>query len=312
MIAFIDKMKDRFGVELVCRTMRAAEVGFLSSRGYRVAKSRPASARNLSDQLLSAEIARLHAENYGVYGVRKMHRLLKRQGWTIGRDQTGRLMRSQGLRGVQRSKRVFTTKSDPAGRRPTDLVQRYFRADAPRKLWVVDVTYVRTWQGFAYVAFVTDVFSRRIVGWNVAATLKADILPLQALDMAAFDAGGDLTGLTHHSDHGSNYMALVYTDRIVELGAVPSTGTVGDSLLTGYSDPDPLGRHAALVHVHSSSESPVQHVVHDGEGSPAVGEARRRMGARWRPGGPVQAGRRVSRASAGPELLTGDGAVVWV
>ena len=147
----------------------------------------------------------------------------------IGRDQTGRIMRSLGLRGVKRSKRVFTTKSDPAGRRPTDLVQRHFRADAPRRLWVVDVTYVRTWQGFAYVAFVTDVFSRRIVGWNVAATLKADILPLQALDMAAFDAGGNLTGLTPHSDHGSNYMALVYTDRIAELGAIPSTGTVGDS-----------------------------------------------------------------------------------
>lgn len=229
MIRFIDVMRDRFGVELVCRTMRAAEVGFVTARGYRAAKSRPASARALSDQLIGGEIVRLYAENYGVYGVRKMHRLLKRKGWEIGRDQTGRIMRSQGLRGVRRSKRVFTTKSDPAGRRRTDLVQRHFRAEAPRRLWVVDVTYVRTWQGFAYVAFVTDVFSRRIVGWNVAATLKADILPLQALDMAAFDAGGDLTGLTHHSDHGSNYMALVYTDRIEELGAIPSTGTVGDS-----------------------------------------------------------------------------------
>ena len=229
MIAFIDVMKDRFGVELVCRTMRAAEVGFLSSRSYRAAKSRPASARTLSDQLIGGEITRLHAENYGVYGVRKMHRLLGRQGWAIGRDQTGRLMRSLGLRGVKRSKRVFTTKSDPAGARPTDLVKRRFRADAPRRLWVVDVTYVRTWQGFAYVAFITDVYSRRIVGWNVASTLKADILPLQALDMAAFDAGGNLTGLTHHSDHGSNYMAMVYTDRIAELGAIPSTGIVGDS-----------------------------------------------------------------------------------
>ena len=110
-----------------------------------------------------------------------------------------------------------------------DLVNRRFTADAPRRLWVCDVTYVATWSGFAYVAFVTDVYSRRIVGWNVAATLKAEILPLQALDMAAWDAGGDLTGLTHHSDHGSNYMAMVYTDRVVELGAVPSTGTVGDA-----------------------------------------------------------------------------------
>jgi putative transposase len=209
--------------------MRAAEVGFVTARGYRAAKSRPASARTLSDQLIGGEIARLHAENYGVYGVRKMHRLLNRQGWATGRDQTGRIMRSLGLRGIKRGKRVFTTKSDPAGIRPTDLVKRHFCADAPRRLWVVDITYVRTWQGFAYVAFVTDVYSRRIVGWNVASTLKADILPLQALDMAAFDAGGDLTGLTHHSDHGSNYMAMVYTDRIMELGAIPSTGTVGDS-----------------------------------------------------------------------------------
>ena len=113
--------------------------------------------------------------------------------------------------------------------RPRDLVRRQFTAAAPRHLWVVDVTYVATWSWFAYVAFVTDVYSRRIVGWNVAATLKADMLPLRALDMAAWNAGGDLTGLTHHSDHGSNYMSVVYTDRIVELGARPSTGTVGDS-----------------------------------------------------------------------------------
>ena len=172
---------------------------------------------------------RLHVENYGVYGVHKMHALMKRQGWVIGRDQTGRIMRSVGLRGVKRSKRVFTTKSDPAAERPTDLVQRRFTAAAPRRLWGADVTYVAIWSGFAYVAFVTDVFSRRIVGFNVAATLKADVLPLQALDMAAWDAGDNRAGPTHHSDHGSNYMSMVYTDRIVELGATPSTGTVGDS-----------------------------------------------------------------------------------
>jgi putative transposase len=229
MIRYVDTFKDRFGVEAICRILGATECGFLTARGYRAAKTRPASARALSDRLLGAEMVRLHAENYGVYGVRKMHALMRRQGWVIGRDQTGRIMRSLGLRGVKRSKRVFTTKSDPAGVKPLDLVQRRFTAAAPRRLWVVDITYVRTWQGFAYVAFVTDVFSRRIVGFNVASTLKADILPLQALDMAAFTAGGDLTGLTHHSDHGSNYMSLVYTDRIIELGATPSTGTVGDS-----------------------------------------------------------------------------------
>ena len=209
--------------------MRATECGFMTARGYRAATTRPPSARALSDQLLGGEMLRLHTENYGVYGVRKMHALMRRQGWALGRDQTGRIMRTLGLRGVNRSKRVFTTKSDPASVKPNDLVQRRFTATAPCRLWVVDITYVRTWQGFAYVAFVTDVFARKIVGFNVASTLKADILPLQALDMAAFSTRGDLTGLTHHSDHGSNYMSLVHTDRIVELGATPSAGTVGDS-----------------------------------------------------------------------------------
>lgn len=229
MIRFIDEYRDRFGVELICRVLRPAVQGFLTSRGYRAAVGRAPSARQLRDDLLIPEVARLHAENYGVYGRRKMHALMRRQGWDIGRDQTERLMRLAGVRGVKKSKRVFTTRSDRTTTLPGDLVNRRFTADAPRRLWVCDITYVATWSGFAYVAFVTDVYSRRIVGWNVAATLKAEILPLQALDMAAWNAGGDLTGLTHHSDHGSNYMAMVYTERIVELGAVPSTGTVGDS-----------------------------------------------------------------------------------
>jgi putative transposase len=228
MIAFIDTMKDRFGVEAICRVLGATDSGFLTARGYRAAKARPPSARQLSDELLGAEIARLHGENYGVYGARKMHALMRRQGWIIGRDQTGRIMRGLGLRGVRRCKKVFTTHPDPAAARPQDLVKRQFTAVAPRRLWVADITYVRTWQGFAYVAFITDVYSRRITGWNVAATLRADILPLQALDMAAWHAG-DLAGLVHHADHGSNYLSLVYTGRIAELGATPSTGSVGDS-----------------------------------------------------------------------------------
>lgn len=194
----------------------------MTSRGYRAAKTREPSARQLRDELLVPEVARLHAENYGVYGRRKMHALLRRQGWAVGRDQTERLMRLAGVRGVKRSKRVFTTKSDAALEKPPrDLVQRRFTADAPRRLWVADVTYVATWSGFAYVAFVTDVYSRRIVGWNVASTLKADVLPLQALNMAAWAADGKLDGLIHHADHGSNYLAVVYTDRIEELGAKP-------------------------------------------------------------------------------------------
>ena len=137
------------------------------------------------------------------------------------------------MRGVKRSKKIFTTKSAPAAAKPADLVQRPFIATAPRRLWVADITHVATWSGFAYVAFIIDVYSRRIVGWNVAATLRADILPLPTLDMAAWKArcegAVDLDGLVHHADHGSNYLSIVYTDRISELGATPSTGTVGDS-----------------------------------------------------------------------------------
>jgi transposase InsO family protein len=204
-IRFIDGHKDRFGVLSLCRVLRPAVQGFLTSRGNRAVKARTPSASQLRGDLLIPEVARLHTENYGVYGRRKMHALTRRQGWDIGRDQTERLMRAAGVRGAKKSKRIFTTKSDPAAALPKDLVKRNFRADAPRRLWVVDITYVATWSGFAYVAFVTDVFSRRIVGWNVASTLKAEILPLQALDMAAWEAGGNLDGLIHHADHGSNY-----------------------------------------------------------------------------------------------------------
>ena len=207
MIRFVDERRDRFGVEFVCRVMRQAEVGFITARGYRAAKARPVSARALRDEVLLAEVVRLHRENCGVCGRRKLHALLKRQGWVVGRDQVERLMKAAGVRGVKKSKPVFTTKSDPAGIRPHDLVKRQFTAVGPRRLWVADVTYVATWSGFAYVAFVTDVYSRRIVGWNVgwnvAATLRADALPLPALDMAAWDAG-DLTGLTSwRTAHGS-------------------------------------------------------------------------------------------------------------
>jgi transposase InsO family protein len=173
MIRFINEYRDRFGVELICRVLRPAVQGFLTARGYRAAIGRAPSARQLKDELLVPEVARLHAENYGVYGRRKMHALMRRQGWDIGRDQTERLMRLAGVRGVRKSKRVFTTRSDKTTVLPSDLVNRRFTAPAPRRLWVCDVTYVATWSGFAYVAFVTDVYSRRIVGWNVASTLRS-------------------------------------------------------------------------------------------------------------------------------------------
>ncbi len=259
MIRYIDEHKDQFGVEAICRVLRPAVRGFITSRGYRAAKTRAPSARSLKDELLVPEIVRLHAENYGVYGVRKMHALMRRQGWEIGRDQTARLMEIADVRGVKRSKKVFTTRPDPAAVKPADLVQHRFTAPAPRRLWVADITYVATWSGFAYVAFVTDVYSRRIVGWNVAATLKADILPLQALDMAAWDArregAADLRGLVHHADHGSNYLSIVYTDRIGDLGAKPSTGTVGDSFdnalaeaVNGLYKTELIRRRGAVAH----------------------------------------------------------------
>ena len=144
MIRFIDEHRDQFGVEFLCRVLRDAVPGFLTSRGYRAAKTRVPSARQLKDELLVPEIQRLHEENYGVYGVRKMHALLRREGWDIGRNQTARLMKLAGVRGVARSKKVFTTKSDPTIAQPMDLVERDFSAPAPNRLWVADITYVGT------------------------------------------------------------------------------------------------------------------------------------------------------------------------
>ncbi|WP_084502728.1 IS3 family transposase [Microbacterium indicum] len=136
----IDLNHDRLEVELICRIRRGAVKRALTSRGYRAAKTRVASARQLRDELLIPEIPRLHTENYGVYGRRKMHVLLQRQGWAIGRDQTERLMKLAGVTGVNRSAKTFTTRADPAGSRPSDLVQRRFTADAPRHLWAADIT----------------------------------------------------------------------------------------------------------------------------------------------------------------------------
>ena len=140
MIRYVEQHKDQFGVEASCRVLRPAVSGFLTSRGYRAAVSRPASARQLRDDLLVPEVVRLHAENCGVYGRRKMHALLRRQGWDVSRDQTERLMRLAGVRGVRRAKSVFTTTSDPTAEKPKDLVQRNFTAPGTRQLWVADVT----------------------------------------------------------------------------------------------------------------------------------------------------------------------------
>ncbi|MGY4843582.1 IS3 family transposase [Kocuria sp. MNB10] len=205
MIRFIDMHRDQFGVEAICRTLSATGCGFITSRGYRAAKQRPASARALRDKILTEELKRIHAENYSVYGVRKMHHAMARAGWEIGRDQVARLMRAAALQGVRRGRKPVTTR--PAGEpdhRP-DLVKRHFTAERPHQLWVADITYVRSLGGFCYTAFVTDVFTRKIVGWAVSASLHTVGLPLLALEHALLNTGASRgrQGLVHHSDRGS-------------------------------------------------------------------------------------------------------------
>ena len=231
MIDYIDAHRDRFGVEPICRILRQAGVAIASST-YWAARTRPPSARAVRDATLKQRIAAVHAANYGVYGVRKMHAALVRDGVQIGRDQTGRLMRALGLAGVRRGRSVRTTVPDTAAERAADLVNRRFAADRPNRLWVCDLTYLRTWAGFAYLALVIDVYSRRIVGWALATHLRTD-LPLEALELAVWDRRDrqqqSLHGLVHHSDRGSQYTAIRYTDRLAAAGALASVGSTGDS-----------------------------------------------------------------------------------
>jgi putative transposase len=183
------------------------------------------------DEGLLVEIRRVHADSRGRYGARKVWRQLLRDGVEVGRGTVERLMRAVGLAGVVRGAWKRTTVAASAAVRPADLVGRQFTAPAPDRLWVVDFTYVPTWAGFVYVAFAIDVFSRLIVGWQAASTMRTD-LPLDALEMAIWTrrrAGADITGLIHHSDAGSQYTSIRYTARLVEVGALPSIGTVGDS-----------------------------------------------------------------------------------
>jgi putative transposase len=225
MIAYIDAHRDRFGVEPICRTLQFAPSTYWS------AKRRPASARAERDEVLRVEIARVHAENFGVYGAPKIWAQLNREGHRVARCTVERLMRDLGLRGAVRGRPKRTTIVDDTAQRPRDLVDRQFTAAAPNRLWVADLTYVRTWSGFVYVAFITDVFSRRIVGWQASRSLKTD-LALYALEQAIWDrqrVGAVLAGLVHHSDRGVQYVAIRYTERLAENGVVNSVGSRGDS-----------------------------------------------------------------------------------
>lgn len=231
MIRFVDEHRDQYGVEAICRVLGQTETGFITSRGYRAAKARPASARALRDGVLLPEVRWIHAENYSVYGVRKMQHAMRRAGWDVGRDQVARLMRIAGLQGVRRGRKPVTTHPAQEPDARPDLVERRFTADRPHRLWVADITYVRILAGFCYVAFITDVCTRKIVGWAVSATLHTDGLPLLALEHALLTSGvvRSENGLIHHSDRGAQYVSLAYSDALITAGVTASVGSVGDS-----------------------------------------------------------------------------------
>jgi len=219
---YIDQHKNRFGVEPICRTLEIAP------STYYAARSRPPSARQQRDEELKPKVERVHAGNYGVYGAEKVWRQLRREGVEVGRDRTARLMAELGLAGITRSARKRTTVPAATASRPEDLVERNFSAPAPNRLWVADLTYVSTWSGFCYVAFVVDAFSRRIVGWRVSTSLRAE-LALDALEMAIWARQGDTERLVHHSDRGVQYLAIRYGERLEEAGVAASVGSRGDS-----------------------------------------------------------------------------------
>jgi transposase InsO family protein len=228
MIAFIDEHRDVYGVEPICRLLPIAPSTYHAHAARRADPDRrPVRARR--DAGLMAEIRRVYEANFRVYGVRKVWRQLAREGILTARCTVARLMRAMGLQGVVRGKKLRTTVPDPASACPLDQVNRHFKADRPNRLWVADFTYVATWSGFVYVAFVVDVFARRIVGWRVSRSARADFV-LDALEQALHQrrpfAG---SGLVCHSDQGSQYVSIRYTERLIEAGIEPSVGSVGDS-----------------------------------------------------------------------------------
>ena len=221
-MAFIDENRDEFGVEPMCDVLQVAP------STYYAARKRVPSARQLRDQVMIPILVALWTVNRKVYGAHKLWKAARRAGYVIGRDQVARLMKTAGIEGVTRRRKVRTTRSDPAADRHPDLVDRQFTADAPNRLWTVDLTYVATWAGVAYVCFITDAFSRRIVGWRAAAHMRAEMV-LDALEMARWSRGNHLEGLVAHSDAGSQFTSVRWGERLVELGAQPSIGSVGDS-----------------------------------------------------------------------------------
>jgi putative transposase len=225
-VGFVDEHRDEFGVELICRTLQVASSTYYAAKKREVAPS----ARAVRDAVMMQILMALWVTNRKVYGAHKLWKAARRAGHDVGRDQVARLMRELGIEGIsRRRKRVFTTVADPDATRAPDLVNRNFKATAPNQLWVTDLTYVPTRSGMAYVCFIVDAFSRRIVGWRVASNMKTEMV-LDALEMARMGRGGRrLVGLITHSDAGSQFTSVRFTERLDEIGARPSIGTVADS-----------------------------------------------------------------------------------
>ena len=227
MKAFIDEHREVYGVEPICRVLPIAPSTY-HEHAARKANPDRRPARERRDADLSQEIRRVFAENFGVYGVRKVWHQLQREGIDVARCTVARLMRQMGLQGVVRGKSIRTTVSDAAAPCPRDRVNRQFNAPRPNALWVSDFTFVATWSGFVYVAFVIDAFARRIVGWRVSRSARAEFV-LDALEQALHDRQPWRTSLIHPSDRGVQYVSLKYTERLAEAGIEPSVGSVGDS-----------------------------------------------------------------------------------
>ena len=228
MIAFIDDHREAHGIEPICKVLPIAPSTYHAHAAKRADPAR-LSARAKRDAALKPEIGRVFAENFAVYGVRKVWRQLQRESFDVARCTVERLMRGMGLQGVIRGRPVRTTISDKAAPCPLDHVNRQFHAPRPNALWVSDFTYVSTWTGFVYVAFVIDVYARRIVGWRTSRTAHASFV-LDALEQALHDRRpAHRGGLVHHSDRGSQYLSIKYTERLSEAGIEPSVGSVGDS-----------------------------------------------------------------------------------
>jgi transposase InsO family protein len=226
MVAFIDAHRSEYGVEPICAELPIAPSQYYEHKARQGDPSR-IPLRRQRDAELCSEIQRVHAENFQVYGARKVWRQLKREDIWVARCTVERLMRSQGLQGVVRGRKCRTTISDAAAERPLDRVHREFKATRPNQLWVADFTYVASWVGFVYVAFVIDVFARRIIGWRVARSMQTELV-LDALEQALWARAG-AQGVIHHSDRGSQYLSIRYTERLKEAGFEPSVGSVGDS-----------------------------------------------------------------------------------